>query len=616
MGWLLRHARWHTDAHARSHVRRPLFMPSRNLKKMLDWLRDVPVVDVVERRHAPVMQALMLFILVSLPANWAYHLLLVNSPTRRDVSFDLIADAIVWTASLLGWVLIRRGRLHQGVIGLVAAMLVNLTVMYIFVGLTRGLLDQTLPVLTIVLGGLVLGRRSLWTLYVLLIVLFGIGGATDVFELQQRHYPRPWLGAANWPSLALSYFVIALVLDQCVAAMRNSLDESRRMGGALSATNVALRKEMAAREEAQESLIHAQKMETVGRLASGVAHDFNNVLAVISGYVERAQSTGDAGQLHHMILGIAAATRRGTAVSRKLLSFSRRDSLREEVFAVADALRELEPMFRQLFDSTVTLRVDTPSGRPLHVRTDRGQFELILLNIAANARDAMGEKGCFHVGASLRERDAMQGVELSLADNGPGMSDVVLERIFEPFFTTKAAGSGTGLGLAVVRDVVDAAGGKVDVESQEGQGTTFRLWFPVAAVEAPAGFRQRVVRVLLVEDDHELREMLLAALDDAGCVALATDNAFDAGRLLCEAGDSLEVVVSDCRMRGNENGRLDWLGEARLPVVLISASGEAEANRLRNLGFDVDCLPKPFPPTLLVERVRAVAERRAAVSDA
>lgn len=590
-------------------------MSFHKLKKWLDWLRDVPVADVVERRHAPVMQALMLFILVTLPANWCYHLLVVNSPTRRDVSVDVFADALVWLASLAGWMLIRRGRLRQGVTGLVVAMLVNLTVMYLFVGLTRGLLDQTLPVLTIVLGGLVLGRRSLWTLYALLIVLFGIGGVSDVLTLQRDHYPRPWLGAANWPSLALSYFVIALVLDRCVAAMRNSLDESRRMGGALSAANVALREEMAAREKAQEGLIHAQKMETVGRLASGVAHDFNNVLAVIAGYVERAQAGGDPAQLPQMIQGIAAATRRGTAVSRKLLSFSRRDSLRHEVFDIGEALRELEPMLRQLFGAAVTLRVETNSERPLYLRADRGQFELVLLNIAANARDAMGDDGCFHVSASSRVCDAQEGVEVSLGDNGPGMSDAVLQRVFEPFFTTKPAGSGTGLGLAVVRDVVNAAGGQVAVDSS-GQGTTFRLWFPLTADEVVEGAGARAVRVLLVEDDHELRELLLTALDDAGCVALATDNPFDAKRLLEEAGDSLEVVVSDCRMPGNEDGRLDWLGNTTLPVLMISASGEAEAKRLRSIGLDVECLPKPFAPALLVERVRAAAWRRAETTDA
>lgn len=591
-------------------------MRSDKLKKALDWLRDVPVADVVERRHAPVLQALMLFIAVSLPLNWCYHLFVVNSPTRRDVTVDVLADTLVWAASIVAFAMIRRGRLRQGVIALVGAMLVNLTAVYLFVGLTRGLLDQTLPVLTIVLGGLVLGRRSLWILYALLVCVFIVGGISDVLSLEQRHYPRPWLGTANLPSLMLSYFVISLVLDRCVAAMRNSLGESRRMGGALSAANTALREEMAARAKAQENLVHAQKMETVGRLAGGVAHDFNNVLAVIAGYVEQAQASVDPLQLRQVIQGIGAATRRGTAVSRKLLSFSRRDSLRPEVFDIGEALRELEPMLHQLFGAAQALQVDAAPAQGLHVRADRGQFELVLLNIAANARDAMADGGCFRVSAARLGHDDVDGVEVCLDDNGPGMAEAVLQRIFEPFFTTKPAGSGTGLGLAVVREVVNAAGGAVAVESREGQGTTFRLWFPLIAGRAHTEFRRQAVRVLLVEDDHELRELLLAALDDAGCVALATDNAFDAGRLLREAGDSLEVVVSDCRMPGNEDGRLNWLGGSRLPVVLISASGETEATRLRGLGLDVECLPKPFPPTLLVERVRAVAERQAVAVNA
>lgn len=580
-------------------------MRSEYLKKILAWLRDVPVRDVVERRHAPVMQVLMLFVFVTLPANWGYHLLIVNSPTRRDVSIDLLGDAIVWAASLAGFMLIRRGRLRAGVIGLVVAMLIDLTVVYWRVGLTRGLLDQTLPVLVIVLGGLVLGRRWLWVLYALLMVILGIGGASDVLLLQQRGYPRPWLGAANWPSLALSYFVISLVLDRCVAAMRNSLCESRRMGEALSAANNSLRQEMLARDKAREKLVHAQKMEAVGRLASGVAHDFNNVLAVIAGYVERTRVSSDPGQLRQMIRGIAAATRRGSAVSRKLLSFSRRDSRRPEIFDVGEVLRELEPMLRQLFDATVTLHVETGSGQVMFVRADRGQFELVVLNIAANARDAMGEGGAFGVAV----RSVAESVEVSLKDNGHGMDETVLERIFEPFYTTKPPDSGTGLGLAVVRDVVNAAGGEVKVESRQGQGTLFRLQFPCVQDEPQRVSTREAVRVLLVEDDHELQDLLLAALDDAGCVALAASNVVDARRLLHEAGDSLEVVVSDCRMPGNEDGRLGWLENSLLPVVLISASGEAEARRLRTMGMDVECLPKPFAPALLVERVRAAAMR-------
>ncbi|MFC5435870.1 ATP-binding protein [Rhodanobacter umsongensis] len=586
-------------------------MRTNRLHAALDWLREVPVADVLERRHAPVLQLLMLFIVFSLPANWCYHLLLVRAPTRRDVTLDVAVDVLVWGMAWLSLALIRRGRLRTAIALFVGAMLTALTVMYLSIGLTRQLLDQTYPVLTIVLGGLVLGRRALWLIYALLMAMFCAGGVVDVMDLGQRAYPRPWLGAANLPSLALSYFVITLVLDRCVAAMRNSLDEAHRMSGALAAANASLREEMGARERAREKLIHAQKMETVGRLASGVAHDFNNVLAVIAGYVERSQTSGDAGQLRQAIHGVSTATRRGMAVSRKLLSFSRQDSSRPEVFDIAEAVSEVEPMLRQLFSTGVSLQLEI-AAETTSIRMDRGQFELILLNIAANARDAMEGSGHFQVtvGPCASATSGAHGVALSLGDDGCGMSEAVRARVFEPFFTTKSAEIGTGLGLAVVRDVIHACGGEIAVESSVGQGTTFRLWFPRAAEQCRAEPGRQAVRVLLVEDDDELRELLLAALDDAGCVALGAGSASDAGRLLAEAGDSLEVVVTDCRMPGGDgSGQLRWLDTAVLPVVLISASGEAEARRLRGNGLDVEYLPKPFPPTLLVERVRAIARR-------
>jgi signal transduction histidine kinase len=584
-------------------------MRSDKLRTWLNWLRKVPVTDLVERRHAPVLQVLMLFILISLPANWCYHLLVVRTPMRRDLAVDVTVDVVVWVMAWASLALIRRGRVRQAVNWFVAAMLTSLAVMYFSVGLTRQLLDQTYPVLTIVLGGLILGRRSLWTIYALLLMIFCAGGAVDVTYLGRHAYPRPWIGAANLPSLALSYFVITLVVDRCVEAMRSSLDESRRMGGALAAANTALRSEMLAREHAQENLVHAQKMETVGRLAGGVAHDFNNILAVIAGYVEQAKASDDSNQLRHAVHGIASAARRGTAVSRKLLSFSRRDSLRPEVLETGEALCEIEPMLRQLFADAMTIRIEIATESPTYICVDRGQLELALLNISANARDAMSPGGCFHISAKSRTHRAVKGIELSLSDDGHGMSEEVLQRVFEPFFTTKPVGSGTGLGLAVVRDVINAGGGEVTVESIEGQGTTFRLWLPqVAEANRPEADCQ-AVRVLLVEDDDELRDLLLIALDDAGCVALAADNTVDAKRLLYEAADSLEVIVSDCRMPGNEDGQLRWLETTKLPVVLISASGAAEALRLQEEGLDVECLPKPFPPTLLVERVRAAARR-------
>ncbi|SEN44129.1 Signal transduction histidine kinase [Luteibacter sp. UNCMF331Sha3.1] len=582
------------------------------LRVFVRWLRDVPVDDPVERRHAPVLQFLMLFILATVPANWCYHLAIVRTPMRRDVMVDVGVDVLVWGAAALALWLIRRGALRRATLVFTGAMLVSLTTMYLSIGLTRQLLDQTYPVLTIVLGGLVLGRRELWTIYLLLMAMFCVGGLVDVVQLSERAYPRPWIGAANLPSLAISYFAITFVVDRCVAALRGALDESRRLTRALAASNATLRDEMAAREHAQENLLHAQKMETVGRLAGGVAHDFNNVLAVIEGYTEQARDAHEPERLRESVRGIAAAAQRGAAVSRKLLSFSRRETIRPEVFDVRAAMREIAPMLRQLFGDGHRVKIDDTLDASTHVCIDRGQLELSLLNIAANARDAMAAHGRFGVTLSALRHADTDGLLVELHDDGEGMTEATRQRIFEPYFTTKPAGSGTGLGLAVVRDAFNAVGGWVDVASEPGVGTHFRLWLPVVAPPEPAQADHAAVRVLLVEDDGELRDLLLDALDEAGCVAIATDNAVDARRILCDAGDSLEVVVSDCHLPGTEHGRLGWLDDIDLPIVLISASVDAEARRLQDAGRRVSCLPKPFAAAALVERVRRMAATRQA----
>ena len=199
------------------------------VRPALAWLQAAPVKDPLELRHAPAIQFLLLFMMVTLPLNWAYHLLLVKTPIRPDMVVDLGVDVMVWVTAFFCVRLIRQGRLRRAVQWFVTAMLVALTVMYLSIGLTRQMLDQTYPVLTIVLGGLVLGRRALWIIYALIVLMMWGGGVVDVIHLTARAYPRPWLGAANAPSMSMSYFVITLVLDRCVAAMRGALDEARQI---------------------------------------------------------------------------------------------------------------------------------------------------------------------------------------------------------------------------------------------------------------------------------------------------------------------------------------------------------------------------------------------------
>lgn len=225
-------------------------------------------------------------------------------------------------------------------------------------------------------------------------------------------------------------------------------------------------------------------------LASGIAHDFGNILDVILGFAGQrhdAEDLPDARQsrdaLADSLEGVETAARRGTAITRKLLGFSRADLLKPQTFDLRDAVADLQPMLRQLFPPSVRLSLET-GDVPLPVHIDRSELEMMLLNVAANARDAMPDGGGFEV--RVLDDDGMAGIHL--ADSGHGMDAQVLRQIFEPFFSTKDATGGTGLGLSVIQDLVRAAGGDIRVDSAPGRGTTFMIRLPHAgnAAQAPA----------------------------------------------------------------------------------------------------------------------------------
>ncbi|QJX02816.1 hypothetical protein HML84_16950 [Alcanivorax sp. IO_7] len=250
----------------------------------------------------------------------------------------------------------------------------------------------------------------------------------------------------------------------------------------LEAARRSLKAEKEEREQTMEQLVHVQKVKAIGQLAGGVAHDFNNILGVILGYAQWRERRSEPAEMLEALAGVETAARRGAAISRKLLNFSRQDVAHPEVFDVCEALRGLEGMLRQLFDPRVRIELTLPE-RALPVRIDRGQFELAVLNVATNARDAMPEGGHFRLSVRLDDDPARVGIELS--DTGVGMDEGVRRRIFEPFFTTKGQSSGTGLGLAVVGKVINEAGGEIRVRSRPGAGSRFRLLLPHRSLAAP-----------------------------------------------------------------------------------------------------------------------------------
>lgn len=443
-------------------------------RRTVKWLNQVAVDDPVDRRNAPFFQVLMVMMGCLIPLNWAYLKLTVGFPSAPGFAIDRALSLVVAAAAWGCFFLTRHNRFRAAVKWFLIAEVVTQLIAYAATGLRVQLSDPTTSVLIVVLAGLMLGRRTLWIMFGLLLAMFAVGVVTDVLRVVDAG--GHWRMAVNYtPSIVVRYFIIIVVIDRCLVALRESLDESISRGQALTRANQRLLHEMGERERAQQQLVHAQKMEAVGRLAGGIAHDFNHVLSVILGYAgQRERLAGDRGALQRAMEGIETAARRGAAVCRKLLGFSRQDVAHAEVFDAAQALRELAPMLQQLFDAPVRVSVEA-GEQAAPIRFDRGQFDLMVLNIAANARDAMPAGGHFEVGVSVQS-DGSVGIDLR--DDGAGMPAQVKQRAFEPFFTTKPADKGTGLGLAVVHDLLAQAGGSIDVDSEPGQGACFRIHLP------------------------------------------------------------------------------------------------------------------------------------------
>lgn len=446
------------------------------LEAIKRWLDMAHQSNPLYRRHARAMQLLLLFMAVMLPANWLYHDLMVGLPVIRGIDVLLAADMAAALAAGVAFVLVRRDKFRLAICLFLSILLLGMTAGALTIGFRMLMFDQTHALLSLVVGGLVLGRHSLWTIFAALQMIFGMGMTVDACRLVAAGKP---MGAAfgNAPSVVLSYLVIAVVIDRCVHALLTALKESKARGEQLVTV-------IAERERAQSQLFHAQKMEAVGRVAGGIAHDFDNILSVILGYAaarERLAGTGIRA-LTEALEGIEQATRRAMKVSRRLLTFSRDDSGAPVSFDAGQVLQEFLSMLNQLCGEQVRVELQRVPGVALPVFMDRSRFELMLLNLAANARDAMPEGGRLCISAN--NDPAKRYAVLVLADTGVGMAPDVRQRIFEPFYTTKPIHEGTGLGLDVVKRVMKDCGGVIEVNSDPGQGTCFTLRIPLQRMAA------------------------------------------------------------------------------------------------------------------------------------
>ncbi|UBB26979.1 histidine kinase [Pseudoxanthomonas japonensis] len=448
-------------------ARIPLIGPL--LRGVLDWFRDVPIADPVDRRNAPMIQVISLLLAMLPPLAWIYRAS-VDIPWRPGEIASMVFSLAVSAAAGASFWLIRRGRFGAASYLLLAVFAVTVVPSYLSTGFDAQVYEQPILVIWMAIAGLVVGRRALWVMFACIAVAF-CGGMWLEIARDGEVYNRLVDLAARFAM----FLMIAVVLDRSSVALRESLREANQRGNALAESNRLLEQEARERERAQEQLIHAQKVEAVGRLASGVAHDFGNLLSLILGYAGRGKRQDDPAALKEALAGVESAARRATLVTHKLLAFARQDETHLQTFDAGESLRELRPMLRQLFDPTVDVRLDVAEGlRP--IRFDRTQFELMVLNIAANANHAMPGGGVFEVTAGT----GASGVAIGFRDTGTGMTPEVQARAFDPFFTTKPAGEGTGLGLSVARDLIQRAGGRIGVDSVVGAGTVIRIELPVA----------------------------------------------------------------------------------------------------------------------------------------
>jgi len=386
----------------------------------------------------------------------------------------------IWLATLntvVAWsclIALRRG-LHRGAaMVFVGAGIAQLWISYWHWGLAAQLPYQLMQLLLVLAAGLLLGRRGVWVTVAGVIAAVVLGAWRDVAMMM---FPRGMMAGVIEQALhaIVGFVVVSAVFDAALSTLRRSLRTARRRSDELARSRDRLQLEMQEKERSRDQLVHAQKMEAVGRLASGVAHDFNHLLSLVLGYARRGQRSRDPAQMHEALQGAELAARRATAVTRKLLDFSRLETNRPELFDAAVALADMQPMLRQLLRPEIAL--DLALAGPAPVRFDRAQLELIVLTLASNADDAMADGGGFTVSVACSAGE----VRIEAADTGTGMSAEALARCFDPFFTTKPAGQGTGLGLAVAHQLVEAAGGRMDVDSVQGQGCRFSIQLPRAA---------------------------------------------------------------------------------------------------------------------------------------
>jgi two-component system cell cycle sensor histidine kinase/response regulator CckA len=383
-------------------------------------------------------------------------------------------------------------------------------------------------------------------------------------------------------------------------------------------------------KELELKFAHSHKMEAVGQLAGGVAHDFNNVLTAIIGFSDLLlQTHRPTDPAYRDIMNIKSSANRAAGLVRQLLAYSRRQTLQAEVLELGELLTDLSALLNKALGEKIALKI-LPARDLWHVKADKTQFEHVIINLAVNARDAMPDGGRLTIrlrNVSERESLKLSGIgvaageylQVEVEDTGVGIPPDVIGRIFEPFFTTKEVGKGTGLGLSTVYGIVKQTGGYILADSEVGKGTTFRIYLPRHIVESEEELPQRarkvevtrdltgVGRVLLVEDEDVVRSFAARALSRQGYEVLEAGTGAEALALMQREQRGVDLVVSDVIMPEMDGPTLlKELRKSKPDLKFIFVSGYPDDAFKKSLGEGEDYafLPKPFTLPQLAAKVK------------
>jgi PAS domain S-box-containing protein len=383
---------------------------------------------------------------------------------------------------------------------------------------------------------------------------------------------------------------------------------------------------------AESRLQGAQRLEAVGRLAGGVAHEVNNMMTIVLGFSEFLLEAQDLGPEHRSdVEEIRRAAARAAAISQQLLVFSRRQNPQATVLDMNAVAGDTVQLLRTLLPADIAVEMHLSSDVPW-VRVDRTQLEQVLINLAFNARDAMAGGGRLEIRTTIEEleSDDLQdriGISipagtyavLSVSDNGRGMNQETVDRVFEPFFTTKGVGQGTGLGLSTVYGIVKQSEGYVTVRSAEGAGTTFSIFFPRTLPADALDERSAVTArrgnetILVVEDEAAVRLLASRALRESGYRTVEATHGGEALRILADRGASIDLVLTDVVMPGMGGKELQERMAAlqlRKPVLFMSAYTGEEVRDKGLLRGGEPYLQKPYTPTELTSQVRRILDEQ------